>query len=162
MIIYENSRCLCELAKQIGFTEKARDIFNLEGQIASYMHLVRSVTSQLAFSLHFACPFLICKNLLTSDCWRYLQQPEVVKRDIRFARQLRLASKVKVPFPHCLSVVLRELQSNSLQMLTQGTADIVLDCCDDFWDGRDLRPLGPAERKRAQVSLKEPVQQSTD
>lgn len=34
------SRCLCELAKQIGFTTSARDIFKLEGQIASYMHLV--------------------------------------------------------------------------------------------------------------------------
>lgn len=80
-----------------------------------------------------------------------MQQPEVVKRDIRFARQLRISSKVKVPFPHSLSVVMRDLQSNSLQMLTQGTADIVLDCCDDFWDGKDLRPLGPQERKRAQV-----------
>lgn len=80
-----------------------------------------------------------------------LQQPEVVKRDIRFARQLRIASKVKVPFPHCLSVVMRDQQSNSLQMLTQGTADIVLECCDDFWDGKDLRSLGPQERKRAQV-----------
>lgn len=39
---------------------------------------------------------------------------------------------------------------NSLQMLTQGTADIILDCCDDFWDGHDLRPLGAQERKRAQ------------
>lgn len=28
------------MAKQIGFTERAKDIFNLEGQIASYMHLV--------------------------------------------------------------------------------------------------------------------------
>lgn len=74
----------------------------------------------------------------------------MVRRDIRFARQLRIASKVKVPFPHCLSVVIRDLQSNSLQMLTQGTADIVLDCCDDFWDGQDLRPLGTQERKRAQ------------
>lgn len=55
-----------------------------------------------------------------------------------------------MPFPHCLSVVIRDLQSNSLQMLTQGTADIILDCCDDFWDGHDLRPLGPAEKKRAQ------------
>lgn len=45
---------------------------------------------------------------------------------------------------------MREMQSNSLQMLTQGTADIVLDCCDDFWDGKDLRPLGVQERKRAQ------------
>lgn len=55
-----------------------------------------------------------------------------------------------MPFPHSLSVVIRDLQSNSLQMLTQGTADIILDCCDDFWDGHDLRPLGPQEKKRAQ------------
>lgn len=46
--------------------------------------------------------------------------------------------------------MIRDLQSNSLQMLTQGTADIILDCCDDFWDGHDLRPLGPQEKKRAQ------------
>lgn len=45
---------------------------------------------------------------------------------------------------------MRDLQTNSLQMLTQGTADIVLDCCDDFWDGQDLRNLGAQERKRAQ------------
>lgn len=45
---------------------------------------------------------------------------------------------------------MREKFSNSIQMLTQGTADIVLNCCDDYWDGHDLRPLGPQERKRAQ------------
>lgn len=80
----------------------------------------------------------------------FSKQPDVVRRDIRFARQLHLASKVKVPFPHCLSVVMRETPGNSLQLLTQGTADIVLDCCDDYWDGRDLRPLSAQERKRAQ------------
>lgn len=74
-----------------------------------------------------------------------------MKRDIRFARQLQIASKVKVPFPHCLSVVMRESHSQSLQLMTQGTADIVLDCCDDFWDGSDLRQLTAQERKRAQV-----------
>lgn len=57
---------------------------------------------------------------------------------------------MKVPFPHSLSVVMRETHDGSLQLLTQGTADLVLDCCDDFWDGKDLRPLGPQERKRAQ------------
>lgn len=45
---------------------------------------------------------------------------------------------------------MRESHSGSLQLLTQGTADIVLDCCDDFWDGKDLRPLEQQERKRAQ------------
>lgn len=35
-------------------------------------------------------------------------------------------------------------------MLSQGTADIILDACDDFWSGKDLRPLKDEERKRAQ------------
>ncbi|XP_055605027.1 transmembrane protein 94 isoform X2 [Uranotaenia lowii] len=111
-----NRRCLCELARQIGFTPRARDIFSLEGQISSYRHL----------------------------------QPDVVRRDIKFARSLQLAAKVKVPFPHSLSVVMRETPGGSLQLLTQGTADIVLDSCDDYWDGRDLHPLTEKERKRAQ------------
>ncbi|XP_062539396.1 transmembrane protein 94 isoform X2 [Armigeres subalbatus] len=111
-----NRRCLCELARQIGFTKQARDIFSLEGQISSYRHL----------------------------------QPDVVRRDIKFARSLQLAAKVKVPFPHSLSVVMRENPGGSLQLLTQGTADIVLDSCDDYWDGQDLHPLTEKERKRAQ------------
>ncbi|XP_017855187.1 transmembrane protein 94 isoform X1 [Drosophila busckii] len=110
-----HGRCLCELAKQIGFTNHATDRFALEGQLASYRHL----------------------------------QPDVVRRDIRFARQLQLSTKVKVPFPHSLSVVMRENPGGYLSLFTQGTADIILDCCDDFWDGQDLRPLSPQDRKRA-------------
>ncbi|XP_034473456.1 transmembrane protein 94 isoform X4 [Drosophila innubila] len=110
-----HGRCLCELAKQIGFTNHATDRFSLEGQLASYRHL----------------------------------QPDVVRRDIRFARQLQLSTKVKVPFPHSLSVVMRENPGGYLSLFTQGTADIILDCCDDFWDGKDLRPLSPQDRKRA-------------
>lgn len=78
------------------------------------------------------------------------QQPEVVRRDIRFARSLQISTKVKVPFPHSMSVVMKEASNGSLQLLTQGTADIILDCCDDFWDGQDLKPLRPQDRKRAQ------------
>ncbi|KAH8413530.1 hypothetical protein KR009_011998 [Drosophila setifemur] len=110
-----HGRCLCELAKQIGFTDHATDRFALEGQLASYRHL----------------------------------QPDVVRRDIRFARQLQLSSKVKVPFPHSLSVVMKENPGGYLSLFTQGTADIILDCCDDFWDGKDLRPLCAQDRKRA-------------
>ncbi|XP_075158243.1 transmembrane protein 94-like protein l(2)k05819 isoform X2 [Haematobia irritans] len=110
-----NRRCLCELAKQIGFTDHATDRFSLEGQLATYRHL----------------------------------QPDVVRRDIRFARQLQLSSKVKVPFPHSLSVVMRENPGGYLSLFTQGTADIILDYCDDFWDGIDLRPLSPQDRKKA-------------
>jgi hypothetical protein len=78
------------------------------------------------------------------------QQPEVIRRDTRFAKSLHLASKIKVPFPHSLSVVIREVHGGCLQLLSQGTADIILDACDDFWNGKDLRPLKEEERKRAQ------------
>lgn len=62
-----------------------------------------------------------------------------------------MASKIKVPFPHALSVIIKELHhGGSHQLLTQGTADIILDACDDFWSGKDLRPLKDEERKRAQ------------
>lgn len=37
-----------------------------------------------------------------------------------------------------------------MQLLSQGTADIILDSCDDFWTGKDLRPIKEEERKRAQ------------
>lgn len=73
----------------------------------------------------------------------------MVRRDIRFARQLQLSSKVKVPFPHSLSVVMRENPAGYLSLFTQGTADIIMDFCDDFWDGKDLRPLSAQDRKKA-------------
>uniref|UniRef100_A0A1A9WGE0 Transmembrane protein 94 n=1 Tax=Glossina brevipalpis TaxID=37001 RepID=A0A1A9WGE0_9MUSC len=110
-----HGRCLCELAKQIGFTDHATDRFTLEGQLATYRHL----------------------------------EPNLVRRDVRFARQLQLSSKVKVPFPHSLSVIMRENPGGYLSLFTQGTADIILDCCDDFWDGKDLRPLSQQDRKKA-------------
>lgn len=63
------SRCLCELAKQIGFTEKARDIFNLEGQIASYMHLVRSnIAIGIAIAFYLFEKIQISSSCLATRC----------------------------------------------------------------------------------------------
>lgn len=73
------------------------------------------------------------------------QQPEMVRRDIKFARSLSLA-KLKFPFPHMVAVVVRDKHSGALQLLSQGTADIILDSCEEFWDGRDLCPLSPEDR----------------
>lgn len=35
-----NRRCLCELAKQIGFSDHAEEIFKLEQQLSTFRHLV--------------------------------------------------------------------------------------------------------------------------
>jgi hypothetical protein len=33
-------RCLCELAKQIGFMDEAQDVFKLEEQLSTFRHVV--------------------------------------------------------------------------------------------------------------------------
>nr|XP_012144918.1 PREDICTED: uncharacterized protein KIAA0195 isoform X3 [Megachile rotundata] len=111
-----NRRCLCELAKQIGFQDQAQHIFHLEQQLSTFRHV----------------------------------QPEMVRRDIKFARSLSIATKLKFPFPHMVAVVVRERTGGGLQLLTQGTADIILDSCIEFWDGHDLCPLSASDRKKVQ------------
>ncbi|XP_076171840.1 transmembrane protein 94-like protein l(2)k05819 isoform X4 [Ptiloglossa arizonensis] len=111
-----NRRCLCELAKQIGFQDQAQHIFQLEQQLSTFRHV----------------------------------QPEMVRRDIKFARSLSIATKLKFPFPHMVAVVVKERSGGGLQLLTQGTADIILDSCIEFWDGHDLCPLSASDRKKVQ------------
>lgn len=51
-----NRRCLCELAKQIGFIDQAQDIFELEEQLCTFKHVVQIFTF---FFNYFNCnPFL--------------------------------------------------------------------------------------------------------
>ncbi|XP_026281983.1 transmembrane protein 94 isoform X2 [Frankliniella occidentalis] len=108
------NKCLCELAKQIGFVDKAQDLFQLQQQLSTFRHV----------------------------------QPELARRDIKFARSLPIATKLKFPFPHMVAVVVQEQTSHSLQLMSQGTADIILDSCVEYWDGRDLCTLSQSDRKK--------------
>eukprot|EP00090_Calanus_glacialis_P019255 TRINITY_DN29614_c0_g1_i1.p1 TRINITY_DN29614_c0_g1~~TRINITY_DN29614_c0_g1_i1.p1 ORF type:complete len:772 (+),score=223.53 TRINITY_DN29614_c0_g1_i1:108-2318(+) len=64
-----------------------------------------------------------------------------------FTRNLTMA-KLKFPFPHQVSVLARERKEGRLQLLTQGTADIVLDSSVDCWTGTDLVTLTEQTRKK--------------
>jgi hypothetical protein len=74
----------------------------------------------------------------------------MVRRDNKYARSLQLSTKLKFPFPHMFAVVVKELSSGSMQLLSEGTADIIVDSCVDYWDGRDLCPLTSSDRKKIQ------------
>ncbi|KAL7641431.1 UNVERIFIED_CONTAM: hypothetical protein RMT77_008571 [Armadillidium vulgare] len=65
----------------------------------------------------------------------------------RLARSLSI-TKLKFPFPHMVSVLLRDKCSGKLELMSQGTADIILDSCTDFWDGYDINPLTDKDRKK--------------
>ncbi|BFZ17230.1 hypothetical protein BsWGS_20269 [Bradybaena similaris] len=54
----------------------------------------------------------------------------------------------KIPMPNQVSVIARDKLSGMCQLLTQGTADVVLDCCTDAWTGTDLQLLTEMDRKR--------------
>uniref|UniRef100_T1IVZ1 Cation-transporting P-type ATPase C-terminal domain-containing protein n=1 Tax=Strigamia maritima TaxID=126957 RepID=T1IVZ1_STRMM len=107
-----NRRCVCELARQIGFTEKAMDVFQLQEQLSTFRPL-----------------------------------PTAIMRKDRFTKSLPF-TKLKFPFPHMVSVVVKEISTGMLQLLSQGTGDIILDSCSDYWDGHDLRPLMESDRKK--------------
>ncbi|PIK55715.1 hypothetical protein BSL78_07375 [Apostichopus japonicus] len=54
----------------------------------------------------------------------------------------------KNPVPQVLSVIARDQSSDDYQVMTQGTAHLVLSLCTDFWDGQDLQPLNESDRKK--------------
>ena len=64
-----------------------------------------------------------------------------------FTRNLALA-KLKFPFPHMVSLVVENQYDKNLQVVTQGTADIVVDSCTDVWVGNDLVNLNEEIRKK--------------
>ncbi|KAK3089400.1 hypothetical protein FSP39_003342 [Pinctada imbricata] len=107
-----NRRCLCELAKKMGFTEKALDAFILDKVLGLY---------------------------------RQVSEEEAAKEKIHRAKSF---IHHQIPMPNMVSVMMREKVSGSSQVLSQGTADILMDCCSDYWNGEDVCTLTENDRKK--------------
>lgn len=77
------------------------------------------------------------------------QPAEKIRRDVKFARALQLPvqTKLKFPFPHMVAVVVEEaLATSGPQLFSQGTADILLDSCVDYWNGEEVVSLSLSDR----------------
>lgn len=55
--------------------------------------------------------------------------------------------RLKMPFPNFSSSVVRDKFTGEFQMFSQGTADLILEHCTDYWDGHSICPLTDADRK---------------
>lgn len=105
-------RCLCLLGKEIGFMERALQLFSKQ----RYIFAVQSpANSTFRYSLH--------------------------------SHSFLSISKEK-PIPNMICLVIKEERTGALQLLTQGSADVVLDTCSDYWDGTSLCPVTAFERKK--------------
>ncbi|XP_071964602.1 transmembrane protein 94-like isoform X2 [Antedon mediterranea] len=108
----QQQSCLCQLARLIGFTDRAVASYKLQHQLASY---------------------------------RPIQKLPAEKSRIK---QVQTFIKRKTPISHMMSVVVEDLRTDMQQLLTQGTADFVMEACTDFWDGSDICPIFENHRKK--------------
>ncbi|XP_041075800.1 transmembrane protein 94 isoform X2 [Polyodon spathula] len=103
---------LCELARLIGFTPGAKELFKQENHLTLYQ----------------------------------LPSAELDKEIV--PRRLLPVNKRQPPLSHLISLFVRDTTSNNVQMLSHGTADLILEACTDFWDGADIYPLSGSDRKK--------------
>ncbi|XP_036428331.1 transmembrane protein 94 isoform X1 [Colossoma macropomum] len=57
-------------------------------------------------------------------------------------------TKRQPPISHLISLLVRDSTTNNVQMLSHGSADLILEACTDFWDGTDIYPLSGSDRKK--------------
>ncbi|KAM9558007.1 transmembrane protein 94-like isoform 1-T1 [Salvelinus alpinus] len=57
-------------------------------------------------------------------------------------------TKRQPPISHLISLFIRDSSSNNVQMLSHGSADLILEACTDVWDGTDIYPLSGSDRKK--------------
>ncbi|XP_040186186.1 transmembrane protein 94 isoform X5 [Rana temporaria] len=76
----------------------------------------------------------------------HLPSDESVKESLLC--KLPAVAKRRPSLSHMVSLFVKDVTSNTEQMLSHGTADIILEACTDFWDGADIYPLSGSDRKK--------------
>ncbi|KAM5127497.1 transmembrane protein 94-like, partial [Mantella aurantiaca] len=76
----------------------------------------------------------------------HLPSDETVKESLLC--KLPTVAKRRPPLSHMISLFVKDVASNTEQMLSHGTADIILEACTDFWDGADIYPFSGSDRKK--------------
>ncbi|XP_063097706.1 transmembrane protein 94 isoform X10 [Cavia porcellus] len=103
---------LCELARLIGFTPGAKELFKQENHLALY----RLPSAETMKETSLGRPSCVTKR--------------------------------RPPLSHMISLFIKDTTTSTEQMLSHGTADVVLEACTDFWDGADIYPLSGSDRKK--------------
>uniref|UniRef100_A0A671PBL1 Transmembrane protein 94-like n=1 Tax=Sinocyclocheilus anshuiensis TaxID=1608454 RepID=A0A671PBL1_9TELE len=76
------------------------------------------------------------------------QLPSGEKAKESVPRRLHHFPKRQPPISHLISLFVRDSTTNNVQMLSHGSADLILEACTDFWDGADIYPLSGSDRKK--------------
>ena len=53
-----------------------------------------------------------------------------------------------LPVGSVFSTVVKDSIQSNYQLMTQGSADLLMNMCSDYWDGKDISPLTSYDRSR--------------
>lgn len=76
-----------------------------------------------------------------------LIDPSSIKKG-RLASSLENTTRLKLPFSNMICNIHQDITTGGYQVFSQGTADIILDACIEFWDGKQIVPLEESTRKK--------------
>ena len=79
-------------------------------------------------------------------CYKLID-PNLITRG-RLVPSMENTTRLKLPFPNMICNIHQDSSTDSYQMFSQGTADIILDSCIEFWDGKQLVPLDEPLKKK--------------
>ena len=110
------TQCSCPLAYEIGVSEYPLNNF-------SHSQLLYLIGDQNQIDYHCASTFPKTRSLtLMQKLWNDFVQP------------------------HFISTMIEDHSTNQTLLMSRGSADFVVSCCQDFWDGSDLQPLTETEK----------------
>lgn len=122
----------------------------------SYESILRcSLTPVVKRRCICALPKLMGFSRDATQNYRYLNQIGIYKlidpnsvKEGKFASTLESATKLKLPFSNMTCNIHEDIDTGGCQVFSQGTADIVLDACVEYWDGHQLMPIDEISRKK--------------
>lgn len=141
--------CACVCAYMLGFTPGARELFKQENHLALYQLPSGEKTKEFA-SRRLHCftkrqpPMSHLISLFVRDSSSSESFPTLVAQ--HDARNLNNKPN-KLSFSVLFTVSnLSLFFTDNVQMLSHGSADLILEACTDFWDGTDIYPLSGSDR----------------
>ena len=148
-----NRRCLCTLARLIGFTEGATNAFAPVHTVGLYRHALSPAENKSCATggtpAHMpSASAQSALNALTSTC---TLRPVSTRESTSFApAPLNPLARIspQTPLANVFSVLVRDRSSGLAHLFSQGTADLLLELCTEYWDGRAIVPLTPTDRRK--------------
>ena len=110
------------------------------------LHLNKSSCS-CSLSLEIGVMEYYARKFTRAAVVHSISSPSDYKRDVRRrSTATTFVSHNNTIHPHVVSSIVKDSESERSLVMSRGSGDLMVSCCTDFWDGKDLQPMTTIER----------------